>query len=261
MKLSTLQKSLALSVCVSGSLFAIAALPLAALRYQPVEVQLQNKPIFESELNAVAGPYLGIAGAFSAAIGGGILGMGGWRSAARRSEAEKAKSSELERNLSAYQAELERIKFSEARLRAANLETFLAPQHTPTAQPALNPAYQATPESVRLLENSASVIQQELPGSEKRSLAVVSSGRSDESQVASGNQAKFASQGILGQVMYQLEEPATQDITIQTTASTTHAVEHPEKASENQLELVLHQLRDLTAQVEGLQAGGSRQAA
>ncbi|WP_346291431.1 hypothetical protein [Sphaerothrix gracilis] len=220
MTLSSLQKTFISSLCVSGALFTIATAPLAIFRSQPIEVQMQNQSIFSSELNALTGPYLGVAGAFSLAIGSGILGINGWRLAATQSEVEKEKSSKLERSLSSYQAELERIKFSEARLKAQNLEDFLEPQPAPVAQLAATPASRfssATVSEAPLVEPTAVAVSSDAISHDPKTLTMVP----------------------------KIEGA---DLPSRSTQSA---------ASENQIDLLLHQLQDLATQVEHLRANNS----
>jgi hypothetical protein len=127
MALSPLQKSLLTSICASSVLFGISAAPLAIFRTQPIEVQIKNKTVLESEVSNLAGPYLAISGAICAALSFGVLGVSGWRSAASKSEVAQGKNSALENSLLACKAELERIKFSESRLKAENLGEFIRP--------------------------------------------------------------------------------------------------------------------------------------
>lgn len=287
MTLSPLQKSFLSSVCVSSALFAATTVPLAMFRSQPVEVQLQNRPVFESELSDLTGPYLGIAGTFSLALGAGILGISGWRSAARKSEADEAKSSELERNLLAYQAELERIKFSDARLKAQDLDAFLEPQAEP-AQTAKAPAYTlsavTTPEPVLVNPSQNHGIQHDLPTGGRKPLAAVHRSHQGEPAKAQ-NSTATATASEYAMVMHRLQELTAQIMANQaaqpvneTTAFAAAAkplpapshqghqvvaqnLNHVEQAPDSQFDLVLNQLKELAAQVEDLRAGGSSQMA
>lgn len=157
MTLSSVQKALILSTCVSGGMFAAAAVPFAMVSSQPVEVQLQNESVFASDLSALSGPYLGAAGVFSVALGAGILGVSGWSLSASKSEQEKAKASELERNLSACKTALERMQFSDTRLKSQNLGTFLEPQTSSHPQPTTKAS--PTPVGAAVSQASAALAQ------------------------------------------------------------------------------------------------------
>lgn len=131
MALSSLQKSLLTSFSVGSVLFGFSTVPLAMLRTLPVEVEVSEQVVFEDEVDALSGPYLGVTGALTAALCFGILGVSGWRSAAKNAESEQEKSSQLETHLLACKAELERLRFSDARLSAEHLEEFLEPHGKP----------------------------------------------------------------------------------------------------------------------------------
>lgn len=132
---SSFAQSLLAATCVTGVMFSVAALPFAALKSNVINVELQNQPIFNSELQYLAAPYLSVTGAMSVAVGVGIFGVLGWRNSARKLVSAEASKSDLTKNLATYQAELERIKFSDARLRTQNLSGFLQPE-TAWAAPA-----------------------------------------------------------------------------------------------------------------------------
>ncbi|MGP1375225.1 MAG: hypothetical protein ACTS3T_20520 [Almyronema sp.] len=286
MTVSPLQKALISSVCISSALFTVATAPLALFRSQPIEVQMQNKSVFASEISALAGPYLGIAGVFSVALGTSILGISGWRSAASKSEAEKAKSSELERNLSAYQAELERIKFSDVRLKAQNLEGFLEPQTAITAHSASAPAAEAAAakSAAPAFWNQAQTFafQHGFSASEKKPLSAIPAAPKSEAKA----QPSPTAEEEFELVMQRLQELAMQVMTKQAPSAaeseatvatapeplpavafthghlgkqSIHASRHLEPVADNQFDLVLYQLHNLAAQVEDLRAGGSSQ--
>ena len=294
MTLSPFQKALLSSMCVGSAVFTAATLPLAIFRSQPVEVQVRNESIFSSELSALAAPYLGIAGVFSTAVGVGILGVSGWRSAARKSEDEQAKSSKLQKSLLDYQVELERIKFSDARLTAQNLGTFLEPQNASSPQAiAAVPAHQLSAVSTlgpTAVENNHSLVTHSpVRTSENKPLATTSQTRIDHLQSSyHHNEAKVMTPGVLDLVMHRLREPAPQPSGKYDTPSTnanvaslsgiehrtavaapdgtlnhklSHTTSHTEAAPDNQFDLLLHQLRDLTAQIEDLRASETSQAA
>ncbi|WOD38617.1 hypothetical protein [Nodosilinea sp. E11] len=125
MSQSPFAQSLFLAACVSGAIFSAAAAPLAIFKSDVVNIELQNKTIYSSELKYLAGPYLALAGGVSAAIGFGAFGLVGWRQSSRKLSALESARQAMAHDLAIHQAELERIKFSEARLRSANLTPFL----------------------------------------------------------------------------------------------------------------------------------------
>jgi hypothetical protein len=127
MTTSPIQRALIPAVCIAGSVFAASTAPLAMYRSEVVEVELQNQSLFTAEVRDLAAPYLGTVGVMSAAIGASIMGFSGWRQSARKSEAAESKLSSLQREMLAQQVELEKVKFSESRLRSQQLDAFLAP--------------------------------------------------------------------------------------------------------------------------------------
>ena len=133
---SPFARSLVISACVSGVVFSIATAPFALFKSNIIGVEVQNRDVYSAELKYLAGPYLALSGGMSAAVGLGIFGLMGLRQSTRKiAEAESAQQ-EIVRSLAVNQAELERIKFSEARLRSQNLNAFLQPAfaETPVAQ-------------------------------------------------------------------------------------------------------------------------------
>lgn len=128
MSQSPFARSLFISACVSGVAFSIAATPFALFKSNTVGLSLQNRDVYSSELKYLAGPYLALAGGVSAALGLGVFGLVGWRQSARKIASAESDRQNLAHSLSVHQAELERIKFSEARLRSQNLSGFLQPE-------------------------------------------------------------------------------------------------------------------------------------
>lgn len=127
MSQSPFARSLFVAACVSGAIFSATTAPLAIFKSNTVGVELQNKSIYSSELKYLAGPYLALAGGVSAAVGLGAFGLMGWRQSSRKLAGVESARQAMARDLAVHQAELERIKFSEARLRNANLNAFLYP--------------------------------------------------------------------------------------------------------------------------------------
>ncbi|HIK45592.1 MAG TPA: hypothetical protein IGR64_12020 [Leptolyngbyaceae cyanobacterium M65_K2018_010] len=127
---SSFAHSLFTSTCVAGVVFSATALPFAALKTNVVNLEIQNQPVFTSELKFLAAPYLAIAGGISAAVGVGVFGVLGWRDSAQKLAGSESTKAELAKRLASHQAELERIKFSESRLRTQDLTAFLQPSES-----------------------------------------------------------------------------------------------------------------------------------
>jgi hypothetical protein len=115
------------SACIAGAVFTASTLPLALAKSKVVNIELQNQTVFSSEMKDLAAPYLSLSGAMSVALGFGIFGVMGWQNSVRKLSKIEGQSSDLARDLAIHQAELERIKFSESRLKAQNLTAYLAP--------------------------------------------------------------------------------------------------------------------------------------
>jgi hypothetical protein len=115
------------ATCVAGAVFTASAFPLAFSKAKVVDVELQKQPVFSSEMRDLAAPYLALSASLSVAIGFGVFGMLGWQTANKKLSKVANESSNLARDLAIHQAELERIKFSEARLQGQNLTAFLQP--------------------------------------------------------------------------------------------------------------------------------------
>jgi hypothetical protein len=272
MSLSPLQKSLLASASVGSVIFGVSTIPLAANSSLPVEVKVRNQPVFEDEMNALAGPYLGVAGTVSIAVGIGILGMSGWRSAASHSESEKVKRSELEKNLLACKAELERIKFSDARLQNEKLGDFLQP------------------EPARALQQHQTVPSQQMPqGMPSQSYAVIQDQQyvvhqpaaSVQSPTASPNPTKlggshaFTREMQVAQVpehssrshLYTTNAQVAQNLGAASIGHQPHAAQSTlanhvlEVDSDPNMQAMVRQLHDLMARVESLQAEKTGQMA
>lgn len=152
MSQSSFAQSLFASACVTGVIFSATALPFAALKSNVVNVEIQNKPVVSSELQYLAAPYLAVAGGVSVAVGVGVFGILGWRNSARKLSSTAATNADLSKTLSAHQAELERIKFSEARLRTQDLSQFLQPDPTWPAPLPTAPSHPLPSSKIEIVE-------------------------------------------------------------------------------------------------------------
>jgi hypothetical protein len=239
----------------------------------PVEVNVRNQPVFENELNALAGPYLGVAGTVSVALGIGVLGISGWRAAGSQSEVEKAKSSELERNLLACKAELERIKFSDARLQNEKLGDFLQPEHPPVPQPRQaitpQPIHRGMPAPAYAVVQGQQYLEHHRPTASNPSAAPTpampsyaashSFPRETHEAWSSSSSSRAHLHTTPAQVAANLGAvPNNQQ---PTASDNLPANNHVEADSEQNLQAMLTQLHDLMARVESLQAENTSQMA
>lgn len=241
MALSALQKSLLMSFSAGSILFGVSTVPLALFRSLPIEVQVSEQVVFENEVNALAGPYLGITGAVSAALGFGILGLSGWRSSAAKAEHEQEKRSQLENHLLASKAELERVRFSDARLAAEQLDGFLKPQSQTISEP--QPMLEKSFWNRTNAKNYEVIASHgyEHPGNGFTNSAPQTAAASDtyqrQSDIASSKEA-------------QNSEPTKLS-----------RGEHSEERLEQEIKSVLGQLNDLVARVESIQGADQAQIA
>lgn len=138
MKFSTLLSSSLLA----GAVFAVATLPIAAIRSDSIEVRLQDRSFFSSDFQELTLPYLGGVTFVSLGAGFTVLTLGGWRQAAQKLDKTQATINQLQQEMDEKKAALEKLRFSEKQLNKAGLDTFLHDgvvfeklQTEPTQQP------------------------------------------------------------------------------------------------------------------------------
>ncbi len=125
MTASPLKKFLLPAFLLSGSLFCALTVPLAFLGYKPIEIQLQEEPIFFGQLKDIASPYLGLTTVISLGAGVTSVAVTGWRHSSEKKNQTKQQLSDLQQELKATIAQLDELKMSELRLKAAGLDYFL----------------------------------------------------------------------------------------------------------------------------------------
>lgn len=286
MTVSPFRTSLLFSILLSGSVFTAATLPLAMFRSQPVQVQVQNKTVFDSELNAISNPYLWLTGGFSAVLGIGTLALSGWRLSANKLEKDREKAAEMEQKLQASKTELERVSFSSARLGAQGLDSFLEAQLPQIPQTMTAPKYPAAvdvSDAPEAESNQISVIKTALDSVEKTTKENPSTASTAHLKTPAHNLAAADTRSILELVMAGLHSRHPQNTVgtkeaaisgmngsnarpqhlsvVNPTNNSANEVsplsqQFQETDSRHQLESVLHQLQNLAAHVEDLQKGG-----
>lgn len=268
MSLSPMQKSILLSTSVSSVLFGVSTVPLALYSSSPLEVQFRNQPVFDNEMKALAGPYLGLAGTVSVALGVGFLGMSGWRSAATQSETEKSKRSDLEKHLLACKAELERIKFSDARLQTEKLGDFLQPERVPAPQRQSAPARAVSPSSYQVISSPTPNRSHGIAGN--HSLAAANPPRHPAATTFQPQGAGMHTAGTVTEPqptkpqLYTANAQVAQHLgasPITKAATPKPPAQQADMGSEREIQVMLKQLSDLMARVESLQDGGANQVA
>jgi hypothetical protein len=214
------------SAFIAGAVFTASAFPLAVFKSKVVDLELQNQTIFSSEMKDLAAPYLSISGVASVALGFGVFGLSGWRNSVRKLSNIESQSSHLAQDLAIYQAELERIKFSESRLKAQNLTAYLAPQSDAGFGPA-----GSTPSPVAMVAHT---------------------GGENESGLSAGLDSHRALYQVLSPDIQQpLPNPAVQPKSHDNGVQS-HGAENGET-----LNHLLQQINQLSRQVEALQSGKS----
>lgn len=123
-------------VLLSAGIFATLTLPLALLGSKPVEIQLQEEPVFHGKLRDVATPYLGLASLLSLGAGVASVAVTGWQQSSRKSAQVEQQLSGLQKHLKEKEELLEEFKLSESHLESFGLNSFLEgeiPEITHTA--------------------------------------------------------------------------------------------------------------------------------
>jgi hypothetical protein len=122
------KKSLAPSLVLAGTVFAVLAFPLAVFGSQPIDIKLQKEPVFTGKLKDIAPPYLGLASLISVATGLAAVSVTGWQHSSSKADKAEQKLNELVEQLKAKEVQLQEALLSEPRLEAAGLDTFLSNQ-------------------------------------------------------------------------------------------------------------------------------------
>ncbi|MEB3360207.1 MAG: hypothetical protein VKK04_26005 [Synechococcales bacterium] len=120
-------KFLMTSSVLAGVTFCSTTLPLVALGSSSLgfEVQRGEDPIFIGQLEDVAAPYLGFATAISLGVGAISLTTMGWSHTSKKLSASEDQMQALRRQLQEKEGLIESLQFSETRLEAAGLTSFM----------------------------------------------------------------------------------------------------------------------------------------
>ena len=129
-------KCLLSSSAIAGVVFTASLAPLALFGHQPLTVQVGQRPIFSGQLRDLSTPYLGLA--VSTSVGAGLIALAfsGWRQSNRQVSQVERQLAELDQQVQEKSALIEDLAFSEAKLKALGLETFLQPEGSPDLTPA-----------------------------------------------------------------------------------------------------------------------------
>lgn len=236
-------KSLMTSAVLSGVVFCSATVPLAALNSNTVTVQVNEQPVLMGQIQDFAPPYLGFATLLS--LGTGIVSLSalGWRQSAKKLDSTTDRAKSLEQKLQEQAYAIENLKFSDRRLIASGLDTFL------TAEEQAKNAVQAeslAPQNTTVTQSNGSVGRN------------VPSGLSDESlePVTSFIYGKTASGGEMSSVFKMPGEdmlPPAEDADVKAeSASVPQFQSASADHDEEQLQALMGQLQQMMSQLEQL---------
>ena len=113
------------SSMLSGAVFCACTLPMAALDSKPVTIQIDDDPLFVGQLNELAAPYLGLATAASLGMGVMSFSVMGWSQSSGKLSQSKDEIEKLQKELRERESLVEQLKFSDARLEASGLSSFI----------------------------------------------------------------------------------------------------------------------------------------
>lgn len=112
----------------AATVFSAATFPLAAMGSQPLTIQLEEQPVFAGQIKELAGPYVGLATIISLGAGAASMAMMSWGQSSRKLGRTEDEVSALRQELQNKESQIERLKFSDSKLAAAGLESFLDPE-------------------------------------------------------------------------------------------------------------------------------------
>ncbi|HEY9748320.1 MAG TPA: hypothetical protein V6C63_06570 [Allocoleopsis sp.] len=173
MPASSLKSFLLPAILLSSTVFSSLTLPLAVFGSQPLDIRIQQEPVFSGQLKDVAAPYLGFAAALSIGAGVASVAVTGWRQSSRKSAQVEEQLSSLKEHLQVKETQLEELKLSEVRLAATGLSEFLhdKPAQAVTAtvvnstQPVVITAATPSTSETPVVETAAVQVQTEAPRS------------------------------------------------------------------------------------------------
>lgn len=153
MSLPALRKFVLPPVIASAAIFSVMSSPLAVLGDKPVNIRLENEPVFDGRLRDIAPPYVGLVTLLSFGAGLAAVAVCGWRNSARRSEVLQHQITQLEGNLVEKDGLLRELQLSESRIQVSGLTGFLDDEvpfdrtiaHQNVTQPISQPVVAQTP--------------------------------------------------------------------------------------------------------------------
>ena len=125
MSVSPLKNSVLPAAVLAGAMFSALTVPLAVFGSGPVDIQLNQEPVFSGTIKDLAAPYVGVVGILSIGVGVAGVSIAGWQQSSRKSGQVEAKLSNLQRKLDEKELQLQAAMLSEHRLEATGLDFFL----------------------------------------------------------------------------------------------------------------------------------------
>ena len=211
----------------AAAVFSAATFPLAAMGSQPLTVQLDEQPMFAGQIKELAGPYVGLATVISLGAGVASMAMMSWSQSSRKLGDAEDEMSGLRQELQNKENQIERLRFSDSKLAAAGLESFLEPKEVAVT------ATLSTSEAVA--EPPAAILSTPEPRVETAKASEVTLTHQAEAQAA---MAMAQAQARMG--LSQSTQPAI-------ASSTDHKVETPKQIDE-----LLSHLKQVMSQIEKL---------
>lgn len=150
MTVSPLKNIVLPAALLAGAVFSSLTLPLAQFGSEPVEIQMNQEPLFDGKLKDVAAPYVGLAALLSLGTGVASIAISGWRLSSRKSEQIQGELSSLQQQLQEKDARLEAVLLSTPKLEESGLSFFLhdemppAPAQTVSSSRAVTQQNQST---------------------------------------------------------------------------------------------------------------------
>lgn len=153
MSASSLKKLVLPATLLAGTVFSLLTVPLAVFGSEPIDIHLNQEPIFSGKVKDFAAPYVGGVGILSVGLGVTGIAIAGWKQSSRKSGQVETKYSTLQQKLAEKELQLETAMLSGNRLEASGLDFFLQDETVTekgqrAAEPEFKPVSQTKPSAV-----------------------------------------------------------------------------------------------------------------
>jgi len=144
MSASSLKKLVLPATLLAGTVFSLLTVPLAVFGSEPIDIHLNQEPIFSGKVKDFAAPYVGGVGILSVGMGVAGIAIAGWKQSSRKSGQVETKCSTLQQKLAEKELQLETVMLSGNRLEASGLNFFLQDETlTESEQRAAEPEFKS----------------------------------------------------------------------------------------------------------------------